>query len=153
MKIARGSRVSWRAYREVLTLCPFDLTPFRRVDAPHYIDTMGFGYTTTINGSKNTPVITDSLLQGGIVSVYYLGTLVGALVAGLVAERYGRIKTIAVGAGWAILGAALQCSAQNANWMIVGEPHRIHVEVRLAGLTLHQNGTSAIDVSRRCVFT
>ena len=87
------------------------------------------------------------------MSVYYLGTLVGALVAGLVAERYGRIKTIAVGAGWAILGAALQCSAQNANWMIVGEPHRIHVEVRLAGLTLHQNGTSAIDVSRRCVFT
>ena len=90
-------------------------------DAPDYIETMNFGYTATINGSKNTPVITDSLLQGGIVSVYYLGTLVGALVAGLVAEKYGRIKTIAFGAAWAVIGASLQCSAQNANWMIVGE--------------------------------
>jgi MFS family permease len=91
-------------------------------NAPHYINTMKIGYVTTINGSKNTPVITDSLLQGGIVSVYYLGTLVGALLGGLVAERYGRIKTVAFGAGWAVFGAALQCTAQNHNWMICGEP-------------------------------
>lgn len=91
-------------------------------NAPHYINTMKFGYVTTINGSKNTPVITDSLLQGGIVSVYYLGTLVGALLGGLVAEKYGRIKTVAFGAGWAVFGAALQCTAQNHNWMICGEP-------------------------------
>jgi MFS family permease len=89
-------------------------------NAPHYIDTMGFGYTATINGSKNTPVITDSLLQGGIVSVYYLGTLVGAVVGGWFGERYGRIRTIAFGAGWAIFGATLQCSAQNHVWMIMG---------------------------------
>ncbi|KAG7527487.1 hypothetical protein FFLO_06884 [Filobasidium floriforme] len=87
-------------------------------NAPHYINTMKIGYVTTINGSKNTPVITDSLLQGGIVSVYYLGTLVGALLGGLVAEKYGRIKTVAFGAAWAVFGAALQCTAQNHNWMI-----------------------------------
>jgi MFS family permease len=90
-------------------------------NAPDYINTMGFGYVETINGSKNTPVITDSLLQGGIVSVYYLGTLVGAFLGGWFGERFGRIRTIAFGAGWAIFGATLQCSAQNKEWMIMGE--------------------------------
>ncbi|KFZ15217.1 hypothetical protein V502_05714 [Pseudogymnoascus sp. VKM F-4520 (FW-2644)] len=82
-----------------------------------YIDTMGFGYTEVING-QNTPVITNSLLQGGIVAVYYLGTLVGALMGGWTGDKVGRIKTIAFGATWAIFGAALQCSAQNHTWMI-----------------------------------
>ncbi|KAB8261196.1 general substrate transporter [Aspergillus pseudonomiae] len=82
-----------------------------------YIDLMGFGYTEMKDGYL-TPVVTDSLLQGGIVSVYYLGTLFGALLGGWTGDRIGRIKTIAAGALWAILGAALQCSAQNHNWMI-----------------------------------
>lgn len=64
------------------------------------------------------PVITDSLLQGGIVSIYYLGTLFGCLMGGSVGDRIGRIKTIALGAAWAIFGASLQCSAQNSDWMI-----------------------------------
>ncbi|EON61169.1 hypothetical protein W97_00381 [Coniosporium apollinis CBS 100218] len=87
-------------------------------NAKHYIDLMGFGHTETINGTPHTPVITNTLLQGGIVSVYYLGTLTGALVGGWVGDRIGRIKTIATGAAWAIFGATLQCSAQNAAWMI-----------------------------------
>ncbi|KFY47770.1 hypothetical protein V496_10462 [Pseudogymnoascus sp. VKM F-4515 (FW-2607)] len=86
-------------------------------NAKDYIDTMGFGYTEVING-QNTPVITNSLLQGGIVAVYYLGTLVGALMGGWTGDKVGRIKTIAFGAAWAIFGAALQCSAQNHTWMI-----------------------------------
>lgn len=90
-------------------------------NAKNYIDTMGFGHTETINGDVNVPVITNSLLQGGIVSVYYLGTLVGALFGGWVGEKIGRIKTIALGAGWGVFGACLQCSAQNHNWMICGE--------------------------------
>lgn len=52
------------------------------------------------------------------VSVYYLGTLVGCLVGGWVGDKIGRVRTIAFGAAWAILGAALQCSAQNHIWMI-----------------------------------
>jgi MFS family permease len=52
------------------------------------------------------------------VSVYYLGTLVGCLVGGWFGDRYGRIKTIALGAAWAVFGASLQCSAQNHIWMI-----------------------------------
>lgn len=62
-----------------------------------YIDLMGFGHTKMTDGML-TPVVTNSLLQGGIVSVYYLGTLCGALPGGWVGDRIGRIKTIAVGA-------------------------------------------------------
>ncbi|KAH8653343.1 general substrate transporter [Xylariales sp. PMI_506] len=80
-----------------------------------YIDLMGFGY---IDSSTGVPVVTDSLLQGGIVSVYYLGTLFGCLLGGWVGDKVGRIKTIALGAAWAIVGASLQCSAMNHRWMI-----------------------------------
>ncbi|KAI3320367.1 general substrate transporter [Xylariaceae sp. AK1471] len=84
-------------------------------NAKHYIDLMGFGYVDEKTGN---PVVTNSLLQGGIVSVYYLGTLFGCLFGGWIGDKIGRIKTIAVGAGWAIFGAALQSSAMNHNWMI-----------------------------------
>jgi MFS family permease len=89
-------------------------------NAKDYIDLMGFGYTKMVDGEA-TPVVTNSLLQGGIVSVYYLGTLVGGLFGGWLGDRMGRIKTIGVGAAWAIVGAALQCSAMNHNWMICGK--------------------------------
>lgn len=89
-------------------------------NAKDYIDLMGFGYTKMVDGEA-TPVVTNSLLQGGIVSVYYLGTLVGGLFGGWLGDRTGRIRTIGVGAIWAIVGAALQCSAMNHNWMICGK--------------------------------
>jgi MFS family permease len=87
-------------------------------NARDYIDIMGLGYTIEKDGVP-TPVITDSLRQGGIVSIYYVGTLMGAMVGGLIGEKYGRIKTIAIGAGWGIIGATLQTSAQNHVWMIM----------------------------------
>jgi hypothetical protein len=65
-------------------------------NAKYYIELMGFGHVATVDGPPNTPVITNSLLQGGIVSVYYLGTLFGALAGGLIDEKVGRIKTIAL---------------------------------------------------------
>lgn len=94
-------------------------------NAKDYIDLMGFGYVDPIT---EEPIVTDSLLQGGIVSVYYLGTLFGCLHGGWVGDKIGRTKTIAVGAVWAIIGAFLQCSAQNANWMICGRllPPSLH---------------------------
>ncbi|KAI0017562.1 general substrate transporter [Xylariomycetidae sp. FL0641] len=84
-------------------------------NAKDYVDRMGFGYVDPVT---EDPVVTDSLLQGGIVSVYYLGTLGGCLLGGWVGDKIGRIKTIALGAAWAIVGACLQCSAMNHNWMI-----------------------------------
>lgn len=89
-------------------------------NAKDYIDLMGFGYTKEVDGEL-TPVVTNSLLQGGIVSVYYLGTLLGGLFGGWLGDRMGRIKSIAAGAVWAVIGASLQCSAQNHNWMICGK--------------------------------
>ena len=86
-------------------------------NAANYISTMKFGDTVMENGEW-TPVVTNSLRQGGIVSIYYVGTLMGALAGGLIGERIGRIKTIALGAAWGVLGASLQCSAQNHTWMI-----------------------------------
>lgn len=83
--------------------------------ARDYVTLMGFGHLDT---ATDTVVVTDALLQGGIVSVYYLGTLAGCLVGGWVGDKVGRIRTIALGAAWAVFGASLQCSAQNHQWMI-----------------------------------
>ncbi|KAI1435164.1 general substrate transporter [Xylaria sp. CBS 124048] len=83
-------------------------------NAKDYIDLMGIGHVD----DTGTPVITNSLLQGGIVSVYYLGTLFGCLFGGWMGDRIGRIRTIAIGAGWAVFGASLQCSAMSSHWMI-----------------------------------
>lgn len=59
------------------------------------------------------------------IAVYYLpGTLCGCLLGGWFGDRYGRIVTIGVGAIWSIIGACLQCSAQNANWMYCGSSSR-----------------------------
>ncbi|KAK4692494.1 hypothetical protein P7C71_g4726, partial [Lecanoromycetidae sp. Uapishka_2] len=81
----------------------------------NYASTMGFGYYDPSLDGVN---VVKPLLQGGIVAVYYLpGTLFGAFLGGWFGDRYGRIKTIAVAAAWAIVGATLQCSAQNSNWM------------------------------------
>ncbi len=83
----------------------------------YYQTTMKFGHKDPTTGA---PVIDNTLLQGGIVSIYYLGTLIGCLIGGSFGDRYGRIKTIALGAGWAVIGATLQTSAQNHTWMICG---------------------------------
>lgn len=79
-----------------------------------YVERMGLGYVE--NGSV---VVNKTLLQGGIVSVYYLGTLVGCFMGGYVSDKFGRIKAFAFGAAWGILGAALQCTAMNPTWMIL----------------------------------
>lgn len=61
-------------------------------NAKDYIELIGFGRVKAINGSPNTPAIATNLLQGGIVSVYYLGKLFGALVGGWVSKKIGRIR-------------------------------------------------------------
>lgn len=86
-------------------------------NAKDYIDLMKFGY---VDDKTGDPVITRTILQGGIVSVYYLGTLFGALFGGWFGDKMGRIKAIGLGSVWAIVGATLQCSSQNHDWMICG---------------------------------
>ena len=74
-----------------------------------YYDVMGINPVK--NNSRNTAAV------GGIVSVYYIGTFIGALLAGSLADRCGRIKAVVFGSLWALLGAVLQASAQNITWM------------------------------------
>jgi fucose permease len=95
---------------------------------------MGLGYIAP----GDVPVITHTVKQGGIIvrnfnyslqsikredvdvlnkAIYYLGTLVGCLVGGVVGDKYGRTNCILFGACWGMVGAALQCSAQNVAWM------------------------------------
>ena len=69
------------------------------------------GINSPMGNSRNVAA------EGGIVSVYYGGTLIGALVAGSLADRAGRIKAVVFGSMWALLGAVLQASAQNIAWM------------------------------------
>ena len=79
--------------------------------SPDYINLMKFGYVD----DAGIPVVTNTLLQGGIMAVFYLGTLAGCMFGGYFGDKYGRINTIGLGAAWGIFGASLQCSAMNSN--------------------------------------
>ncbi|KAJ3738699.1 general substrate transporter [Lentinula detonsa] len=87
--------------------------------SPDYVRVMGLG-TSSYEGSSEGYVvtITEPTKQGGIVSIYYLGTLIGCVIAGSLGDRMGRLKTMYIGCLWIMLGAALQCSAQNLAWML-----------------------------------
>ncbi|RDB17655.1 Sugar transporter STL1 [Hypsizygus marmoreus] len=87
--------------------------------SPDYVETMKLGYSTYQGPSEGyVATITEPTRQGGIVSIYYLGTLFGCLMGGVIGDRVGRLKTMLIGGLWVIIGAALQCSAQNLVWML-----------------------------------
>ncbi|TFK79381.1 general substrate transporter [Polyporus arcularius HHB13444] len=86
--------------------------------APDYVRVMKLGYSTYEGPSEGyVATITEPTRQGGIVSIYYFGTLLGCLMGGVLGDRLGRIKTMIIGSLWVLIGAALQCSAQNIAWM------------------------------------
>jgi MFS family permease len=59
------------------------------------------------------------LTQGGITSIYYLGTIVGCALAGWLSDKMGRVVALQMGSLWCILGIALEASAQNQAWILV----------------------------------
>ena len=79
-----------------------------------YIHRMGLGRLA----EDGSPLIEKTLLQGGIMAIFYFGTMVGCLAGGAFGDRFGRIGTIGVGALWAIFGASLQSAAENPSWML-----------------------------------
>ncbi|KAK5199363.1 hypothetical protein LTR99_001404 [Exophiala xenobiotica] len=76
--------------------------------SPEYQEIMGIGS----NGKVTSPV-----REGGIVAVYYLGGLIGGLLGGHIADKYGRVKATLVGACWVLVGGALMSSAMNIAWI------------------------------------
>jgi sugar porter (SP) family MFS transporter len=64
-------------------------------------------------------VVTDTTHQGGIVSIYYLGAIVGAFVGGWIADRIGRINGLLIAAVFALIGGALQSATQSSDWILV----------------------------------
>lgn len=82
-------------------------------ESKDYLRLMG-----TASGVDGNETQRDSAAIGGIVAIYYLGTLFGGLLGGYMADSAGRMKTIFLGSLWVILGASLQASAQNITWMM-----------------------------------
>ncbi|KAK4956956.1 hypothetical protein LTR28_005782, partial [Elasticomyces elasticus] len=57
--------------------------------------------------------------MSGIVSIYYLGCIVGCFVGGWLADRIGRINGLFLGAIFALIGGALQAATQSSNFILV----------------------------------
>ncbi|KZT00626.1 general substrate transporter [Laetiporus sulphureus 93-53] len=88
-------------------------------NSPDYVRIMKLGYSTYEGPSEGyVAKITEPTRQGGIVSIYYFGTLLGCLMGGVLGDRIGRVQTMLVGSIWVLVGASLQCSAQNIAWML-----------------------------------
>lgn len=54
--------------------------------------------------------ITSSVVQEWITSSLSCGALIGALLGGSAADRYGRKKILLIGDAWFVLGAVLICA-------------------------------------------
>jgi MFS family permease len=72
---------------------------------------------------------------------------VGCLLGGWISEKVGRIKVIALGAVWAIFGAALQTSAKNPDWMICGENYST---MMIENLAEHAQLVSSMELVLEC---
>lgn len=79
--------------------------------APDYLNTVGIA-------ENNSGEVDNVLLQGGITSIYYAGTLVGCVLAGWLSDTLGRVLALQTGALWCMLGIALEASAQNQAWIL-----------------------------------
>ncbi|KAI9872269.1 MAG: hypothetical protein M1830_001843 [Pleopsidium flavum] len=96
-------------YQSLMSIAPVT----GRVHPARCVCRQDFVLTKSAGNSRNVAAL------GGIVSVYYIGTLIGALLAGSLADRCGRVKAVVFGSLWALLGAALQTGAQNITMMCI----------------------------------
>ncbi|KAH0434453.1 general substrate transporter, partial [Aureobasidium melanogenum] len=64
-------------------------------------------------------VVTRPTLQGGIVSIYYAGSLFGGFFAGGFSDKYGRIKGMQMACFWCFAGVVLQAAAIDLPMLLV----------------------------------
>ncbi|KAH0006774.1 major facilitator superfamily transporter sugar, partial [Aureobasidium melanogenum] len=76
-------------------------------------------YVTEVNIGLADGTVTNTTKQGGIVSIYYLGAIVGCFVGGWAADRIGRINGLFWAAVFALIGGALQAATQSADFILV----------------------------------
>ncbi|CAN9464739.1 unnamed protein product [Alternaria alternata] len=92
--------------------------------SPRYVEEVGIG--------NSDGKITDTLHEGGIVSIYYLGCIVGSFVGGWLADRIGRINGLWIGAVFTLVGGALQAATQSSDFILVA---RIVTDLGTGALT------------------
>ncbi|KAL1852328.1 hypothetical protein Plec18170_006056 [Paecilomyces lecythidis] len=76
-------------------------------------------YVTEVGIGEPDGTVTNTLHQGGIVSVYYLGCIFGCFAGGWVADRVGRINGLFLAAIFSVVGGSLQAATQSSNFIIV----------------------------------
>ncbi|KAL2075199.1 hypothetical protein VTL71DRAFT_141 [Oculimacula yallundae] len=81
--------------------------------SPDYWGEVGIGNGNISDG------VTQTTKQGGIVSIYYLGAIVGAFIGGWIADRVGRINGLFLSAMCALIGGALQSATQSLDFILV----------------------------------
>ncbi|ESZ92908.1 MFS sugar transporter [Sclerotinia borealis F-4128] len=98
--------------------------------SPSYIHTVSIGSPSTksINLTNSTnspsttsttsPVVPNPHKLGLIISIYYLGSIIGAFLLGQLADHIGRINATCIAASLALAGGTLQSSAHNAAWIM-----------------------------------
>ncbi|GAB7348904.1 hypothetical protein MBLNU459_g7596t1 [Dothideomycetes sp. NU459] len=82
------------------------------------------GVMTDVIASKNFlayfNTVDTSPIIGAINSTFSGGAVFGSLMGGLTMDRFGRKRTIQIGAAIATVGAILQCAAVNLAMLLVG---------------------------------
>ncbi|KAK0945634.1 hypothetical protein LTR29_002989 [Friedmanniomyces endolithicus] len=77
-------------------------------------------YVRVVNiGQYPSGTVTNQTKQGGIISIYYLGALVGCFLGGWAADRIGRINGLFCAAIFALVGGALQAATQSATFILL----------------------------------
>ncbi|KAK0260194.1 hypothetical protein LTS09_005010 [Friedmanniomyces endolithicus] len=77
-------------------------------------------YVRVVNiGQYPSGTVTNQTKQGGIISIYYLGALVGCFLGGWAADRIGRINGLFCAAIFALIGGALQAATQSATFILL----------------------------------
>ncbi|QKX64675.1 uncharacterized protein TRUGW13939_11851 [Talaromyces rugulosus] len=76
---------------------------------PDYLQRMNINHGTN----------SDAARVGGLVSFWFAGFFIGAILSGSYADSLGRLRAIQMGCIWGILGGALLAGAQNFTWMAI----------------------------------